>query len=69
MLVDKKGRSITMATHPKMALISLKVEENDHITLEAPGMDTVTFTYPDKGANEEVLCRCVKVKFLSTSCS
>jgi len=56
MLVDRKGRSVTMASEPTMALITLKVEGDDEITLEAPGMDTVTFSYP-RDNNNEVTCR------------
>lgn len=57
MIVDKNGRSVTMVTHPGMSFITLEPsKEKDHLIMSAPGMDSITFTYPTKKL-EEKFCR------------
>jgi len=57
MVVDEIGRHVTMAKLPRMALIKLQVHEGDKVTVTAPDMPPLTFTYPKLDENNEVNCR------------
>jgi hypothetical protein len=56
-VVDKNGKSQTMSMLPAMSFITLEPTKKDHLIMSAPGMDSITFTFPDPKKSQEKLCR------------
>ena len=49
MLVDANGGFVSQRSAPRMALISVSVED-EHLTVSAPGMPDLEVPFEDEGA-------------------
>ena len=54
MLVDSSGRFITQRQQPRMALIHPEIAKNGELTLNAPGMPTLSIVVNDAGERYKV---------------
>lgn len=57
MVVDDKGKNVTMTENPRMALIKVEINDDNTLTVTAPDMPPLTFTYPEPDGTNERLGR------------
>lgn len=62
MVVDEKGKFMTQRTHPKMSQVNVKVIEDAHIELTAPGVDFMDFGVEEFDASSEMEVEVWKTK-------
>lgn len=57
LVVNETGRQVTMEKFPRMALIHVSMNKDNSVTVTAPEMPPLTFTYPQPDGENERLCR------------
>ncbi len=57
MVVDDKGKNVTMTENATMALIKVEINDDSTLTVTAPDMPPLTFTYPQPDGTNEKLGR------------